>query len=659
MNIALFTKFFLEPTHIAIAQVLRGLPEHCFRVFAKGFGQVPGLEIPNAMPSGDLSQKTDMSSLAADCNLVHAIYDGHVAFDAFQLSERLGLPFILSFHGGFDTNAKMWKPTVRDLTCTVAEQALAVTVVGESDLKRLWQLGVRRSVDILPVPVDFAALPSASIPQRGELVAVGRLITKKGYDSAIEAISLLPTFYHLRLVGSGPERAALWALAKRLGVDDRVEFVGYLPLPAMLQLLSRANVFIHPARVAEDGNADGTPQALLWAQALGVPVVAGDSGSIRDVVADGVTGHIIPPNDPLRLAEAIRILVEEKPNRDRVILNARTRVRECHELSSVLARWRTIYLRVATTTSIIATTNDSLSMFVAGKPTRFRSALEAGLNALGGRNIDYSLIESGGQGVIFLARPDGSEPVILKVANYQSDDPDDVWLSEHRLCREGAVLKELGLRGCSVVPQLRRMDAVGRFLIREFVAGNTINDIALSLTLEQRANLLLRFTRMCQRLFATFHKASPEPYVVRDLKPKNLIVSCLEDQRILLIDVGSARPIHHQSKSARNRARMGTRNWLFWSPELLVSQGAEADERSDLFSFGATAYYILLARAPFSNSQPDPSRVLESYLAEYRVVLAEWSAMCKASGVSPALAEFVGKCLHPDNSERPLVIPAL
>jgi glycosyltransferase involved in cell wall biosynthesis/tRNA A-37 threonylcarbamoyl transferase component Bud32 len=657
MKIGLFTKCFLEPTHIAIAQVLRGLPEHRFHVFAKAYDQVPGFAVPNATAVADLSREACSAALVADCDLIHAIYDGHVAFDAFQLSEQLRRPFLLSFHGGFDTNAKIWKPAVRDMTRAMAERATVVTVVAETDVRRLRELGVKRSIDVVAVPVDFTAIQFSATTVRGELVAIGRLIPKKGYDTAIEALLHMPHYFRLKLIGSGPEEASLRALANRVGVGKRVEFAGFLALPDMLRALSSASVLLHPARIAEDGNAEGTPQVLLWAQALGIPVVAGDSGSLRDVIEDGVTGRLVPPNDAQRLAEQVCDLAEIGPERARIITTAREWVRGRHELSVVLDCWREIYARAAQASVPTSTPDNAFSILTAGKPPRFRLAFDAALAALGGPNVGCSLIESGGQGVIFLAQPLDGPPVVIKVANYQSDDAADIWLTENRLRKEGAVLTELGRRGCSVVPKLHQLDPDGRFLIREFAPGATIQDAALNLPSTTRARLLPLLMRTCSLLFTTFHRGSAEPYVVRDLKPKNLILTNNGDERIILVDVGSARPVGRQSKSARSKIRLGTRNWLYWSPELLLSQGIQADERSDLFSFGATAFYLLLARAPFSNSEPDSMRALDRYIMEYAAVKSDLLAHCEAIGVPEKLAHFLASCLHPLPAERPGFIP--
>jgi phosphatidylinositol alpha-1,6-mannosyltransferase len=132
-------------------------------------------------------------------------------------------------------------------------------------------------------------------------------------DTTIRALALLaPRYSDLRyaIVGQGPERAALEALARREGVAERVRFLSQLGDEALPLAYALASVYVGASRqTAKD--VEGFGIALLEAQAAGIPVVAGQSGGIPDAVQDGVTGVLTDPEDPAGVAAAIAGLLED------------------------------------------------------------------------------------------------------------------------------------------------------------------------------------------------------------------------------------------------------------------------------------------------------------------------------------------------------------
>jgi glycosyltransferase involved in cell wall biosynthesis len=129
------------------------------------------------------------------------------------------------------------------------------------------------------------------------LVAVARLVPQKGIDIALRALAELPDAW-LVVLGEGPERTRLEALARELGVVGRTHFPGRVPDVAAW--LRRASVVVHPARW------EGFGLALLEAMLCAKPVVATHVSSIPEIVVDGETGILVPPDDPRALAHAVR-----------------------------------------------------------------------------------------------------------------------------------------------------------------------------------------------------------------------------------------------------------------------------------------------------------------------------------------------------------------
>ena len=119
------------------------------------------------------------------------------------------------------------------------------------------------------------------------------------------------------MVGDGPQREALEALARELGIADRVRFAGnQSDVAPWLQSL---DLFCLPSYANE-----GVPQALMQAMACGLPVISTPVGSIAEIVQDGDTGRLVQPEDAAALRAAIESLLADGPLRSRLATNARS-----------------------------------------------------------------------------------------------------------------------------------------------------------------------------------------------------------------------------------------------------------------------------------------------------------------------------------------------
>jgi glycosyltransferase involved in cell wall biosynthesis len=175
---------------------------------------------------------------------------------------------------------------------------------------------------------DFAYQPDGR-PAR-HVIAVGRLAAHKGFDDLLSAVHLLSSRgwdLTVELVGDGPERRALEAMAARLHLADRVQFRGWLPFHGARDAMARATVLVHPS----DGLGDGLPNVIREAMALGTPVVASDVAGIPDALADGC-GVLVPPQNPAALAGGIATLLADEAARRRIAEQARRRVEERYDV---------------------------------------------------------------------------------------------------------------------------------------------------------------------------------------------------------------------------------------------------------------------------------------------------------------------------------------
>ncbi|MBI2552408.1 glycosyltransferase family 4 protein [Candidatus Uhrbacteria bacterium] len=138
------------------------------------------------------------------------------------------------------------------------------------------------------------------------IAMVAGFLPHKGHRFLLEALALLRSEFpstRATLIGDGPILGETRELANRLGVSDAVIFEGFRPLKEMLQIVNTADMLVHPSLM------EGMPYVILHAMSLGKPVIATPVGSIPEVVLHEKTGFIIPVNNSVALANAIRGLL--------------------------------------------------------------------------------------------------------------------------------------------------------------------------------------------------------------------------------------------------------------------------------------------------------------------------------------------------------------
>jgi glycosyltransferase involved in cell wall biosynthesis len=183
----------------------------------------------------------------------------------------------------------------------------------------------------------LAADPDVSLLR---VVAVGRMVPKKGFDVLVEAVAELTTRgvgLELVIAGEdGPDVAEIRRLvAERC--PDAVQFTGPLSQCELLALYRGADVFALACRVDADGDRDGIPNVMVEAMAAGLPVVSTAVSGIPELVRNGENGLLVPPEDPGALASALLRLATDVPLRDRLAAAGRETVAERFD-GDVLAR---------------------------------------------------------------------------------------------------------------------------------------------------------------------------------------------------------------------------------------------------------------------------------------------------------------------------------
>lgn len=235
-------------------------------------------------------------------DVVHA----HNLFAAGLIARRLfddfGVPYVVTEHTSSYADSPIPHP---DLAQHVIRAASAVIPVGSALVPQLEQVAgadLADRITVVPNVVDPVLLDTPLLPRGGRytVAALGYLIPRKNYELLISAFAQaeLPPDSVLSIGGSGPQLLHLQELANRLGIADRVEFLGQLDRRGVVSLLQRAHVFAHPSDLESFG------VVLIEAMALGMPIVATNSGGPADIVRAGV-GLLTPVGDVRELAAAL------------------------------------------------------------------------------------------------------------------------------------------------------------------------------------------------------------------------------------------------------------------------------------------------------------------------------------------------------------------
>ena len=191
-------------------------------------------------------------------------------------------------------------------------------------------------VEVIACGVEIP--PEAPTPPADDVVAVGRLIEKKGFDVLLRALAdATERWERATIVGDGPMRPALQELCNELGLTDRVRFTGALPHAEALARIGQARVFCLPARRARDGDSDAMPVVIREAMARGVPVVASRLTGIPESV-DAEVGWLVAPGSADSLATALQTALSDEDERRRRGRQARDRAARLWTFTGQAAR---------------------------------------------------------------------------------------------------------------------------------------------------------------------------------------------------------------------------------------------------------------------------------------------------------------------------------
>jgi len=246
---------------------------------------------------------------------------------AWLIRRLYNIPYVVSLRGGdvpgfrpydFHVYHRLVGPFLR-----IIWRHAAAVVANSGGLRQLAiAFDPHFEIPIIPNGIDLHSYGTASrdwtLPR---LLSAGRIVHQKGLDLAMRALGglkELPWEWHI--AGDGPQMQALQALAKQLGIDNRVFFLGWMSREQLMRCYQQANVFLFPSR------HEGMPNALLEAMASGLPVIASCVAGSEELVLDGETGYLVPTEDIESLRTALKKMLSDPALREQMGLASRKHV---------------------------------------------------------------------------------------------------------------------------------------------------------------------------------------------------------------------------------------------------------------------------------------------------------------------------------------------
>lgn len=245
-------------------------------------------------------------------------------------SELTGLPFSFTAHA---KDVYITEPDQLVRKIKRARFVVTCTRYNAEYLRKLAQVAqCETPIHVIYHGIDlsfFTFRPNTHSGPPYQILSVGRLVPKKGYDTLLKALWLLDQkghdfqFIH---IGSGELEQELNTMVRDFNLQDRVKLCGTLPHSEVINHYRRTHCFALASKVAPNGDRDGIPNVLIEAMATGVPVVATAVSAIPELVENGTTGVLVQPDDPGGLASAIEDQLLRPEAYEELVRQARAKV---------------------------------------------------------------------------------------------------------------------------------------------------------------------------------------------------------------------------------------------------------------------------------------------------------------------------------------------
>lgn len=257
----------------------------------------------------------------------------------------------------------------------------------------------------------------------------------------------------------------------------------------------------------------------------------------------------------------------------------------------------------------------------------------------------------GGQGIIiYLECPLYYYKICAKLPHFKASS---LMEAKHAILKEALINEALTRHGADYVPRLLCYSDDGTYFVREYLDGNLLDKEIRDAIPEERIKLAYLEWEMVTKAFNTIHENKEQPYVIRDLKAKNIILSPGKD-KLFLIDLGSCRREDNMISRRKLKIwnRFGSGQFLHWPLEQLTEDKNKCSKKVDYFAFGVLMYETVFNYRPYTNKEKILSVAKKKYAKEYEIAKNEIHKAVKANYLPIELAELMIHTLHPEPENR-------
>ncbi len=291
--------------------------------------------------------------------LIHAHF-GVEGVYALNLAKELNIPLITTFHG-FDatiTNKSLLlskKPAWINYFLfkkQLAKEGDLFICVSEFIRKKVIEMGFPENKTITHyIGIDINSIQPKMIKKSKYkiILHVARLTEKKGTKYLIDAFATVYKYFKnvkLVIIGTGELEDALRKQVIKLGLNDKILFLGAQPHENVIEWMQKSDIFCLPSITANSGDTEGLGMVFLEAGLCKLPVVATDSGGIPEVVLDSKTGYLVPERDSDKLAEKLLLLLKDENIRKKMGENAKATIKERFDINKQTEKLEEIYKEI-------------------------------------------------------------------------------------------------------------------------------------------------------------------------------------------------------------------------------------------------------------------------------------------------------------------------
>jgi colanic acid/amylovoran biosynthesis glycosyltransferase len=365
--VALFCTNFLPDSQVFVYEQLRQYRRWQADVFAWRRFNVERFAFPRVHRAEvgfvirGHSRRFTRAFAGGEFSLVHAHFGPAGAY-ASRYARRAELPLVVTFHG-YDvpllTSARRFLPLNLPyaLGAPAMLRELRLGLCASTELMNLLSdLGVdRQRLRVHRLGIDLSRFAFEAARDRREVLMVGRLVEKKGFEYGLEAFARVLSrgiVARLTIVGDGERRARLERVARELGVGASVAFVGSQTNEEVARRMSRASVLLAPSVVARDGNRESGLIVVKEASAAGTVPIATRHGGIPDSIDHGVTGFLVEERDAEGMAEHLARVLGDEPLRLRLAAAGRAKMEREFDNRKLVAALEDIYDELAGAASL-------------------------------------------------------------------------------------------------------------------------------------------------------------------------------------------------------------------------------------------------------------------------------------------------------------------